>query len=171
MSDLQPGDRAVITRQLGREPRGLIGVAHRCACGQPDVVVTDPRLPDGTPFPTVFYLTCPRLNSAIGTLEASGLMREMEDRLAQDVELRQRYQAAHTDYLARRSRIRDVPEVAGFSAGGMPTRVKCLHALVAHSLAVGAGVNPFGDEALERLQEWGSAGPCASLPSSDTGQV
>jgi len=161
VSDLQPEDVAVITRQLGRRPRGLLGVAHRCGCGQPDVVITDPRLPDGTPFPTVFYLTCPRLNSAIGTLEASGLMRDMESRLAADQDLAQGYEQAHQDYLTRRDRIREVPEVAGFSAGGMPTRVKCLHALVAHSLAVGAGVNQFGDEALDALGAWDEAGACA----------
>ena len=48
--------------------------------------------------------------------------------------------------------------------GGMPTRVKCLHVLVAHSLAVGPGVNPLGDEGLAMLPRWGSAGPCVEAP-------
>ncbi|MGH8860195.1 MAG: DUF501 domain-containing protein [Jatrophihabitantaceae bacterium] len=135
-------------------------VAHRCPCGNPDVVETSPRLPDGTPFPTLYYLTCPRAASAIGRLEASGLMREMSDRLSSDAELAGRYRAAHTSYLARRESLERVDELAGVSAGGMPTRVKCLHVLVGHALAAGRGVNPLGDEALDLLDPWWSAGAC-----------
>lgn len=145
-------DVATITEQLGRTPRGMVNVAARCACGRPTVVTTAPRLPDGTPFPTTFYLTHPKAASAIGTLEASGLMREMTDRLAADPGLAADYQRAHEDYLARREQLGRVEEIEGISAGGMPTRVKCLHVLVAHSLAVGPGINPLGDEALELLK-------------------
>jgi hypothetical protein len=121
-------------------------------------VETSPRLDDGTPFPTLYYLTCPRARSAIGRLEASGLMREMTERLASDPGLATRYHAAHEDYLARRNAISDLGTPV--TAGGMPRRVKCLHVLVAHTLAVGPGVNPFGDEALDLLDDWGADGPC-----------
>ena len=153
-------DREIVAAQLGREPRAMRAVAHRCTCGNPDVVETSPRLPDGTPFPTLYYLTCPRAASAIGRLEASGLMREMTDRLAVDHELAGRYRAAHEAYLARREEIGHVDEIAGISAGGMPHRVKCLHVLVAHTLAAGRAVNPLGDEALDLLGDWWSDGPC-----------
>jgi hypothetical protein len=153
-------DVATIEAQLGRPPRGLREVAHRCPCGSPDVVETAPRLPDGTPFPTLYYLTCPRAAGAIGTLEASGVMREMTERLAGDDELRARYAAAHGAYVRDRGAIDEVPEIDGVSAGGMPDRVKCLHVLVAHALVAGPGVNPFGDEALEQLPDWWAAGPC-----------
>jgi uncharacterized protein len=153
-------DRAVVAAQLGRSPRAIRAVAHRCPCGNPDVIETSPRLPDGTPFPTLYYLTCPRAASAIGTLEASGLMSEMTDRLARDPELAGAYRAAHESYLARREEIEHVDEIDGISAGGMPNRVKCLHVLVAHSLAAGRGVNPLGDEALAALPDWSSSGPC-----------
>jgi hypothetical protein len=153
-------DIAAASAQLGRPAKGVVAVAHRCECGLPDVVETVPRLPDGTPFPTLFYVTCPRLVSAIGTLEGSGLMREMTERLEADPELSARYRAAHEDYLARREAHGRVEEIDGISAGGMPERVKCLHALVGHSLAVGPGMNPFGDEALEQLPAWGAKGPC-----------
>ncbi|MFY9932226.1 MAG: DUF501 domain-containing protein, partial [Streptosporangiaceae bacterium] len=138
-------------------------VAHRCPCGRPDVAETAPRLPDGTPFPTLFYLTCPRAAAAVSSLEASGEMREMTARLADD-ELRRRYEAAHQDYLARRAAAAQAagvePLPAGTqSAGGMPDRVKCLHALVAHELAAGP-VNPFGAEALRAVGEWWRPGPC-----------
>jgi uncharacterized protein len=153
-------DRAAVAAQLGREPRAMRAVAHRCPCGLPDVVETAPRLADGTPFPTLYYLTCPRAASAIGRLEASGLMREMTERLRTDEALADAYRAAHEAYLARRREIAEVDEIDGVSAGGMPARVKCLHVLVAHSLAAGRGVNPLGDEALDRLDPWWEAGPC-----------
>ncbi|REF35686.1 DUF501 domain-containing protein [Thermasporomyces composti] len=160
-----PSDRdlVVIARQLGRPPRGVRQVAHRCRCGLPDVIETEPRLPDGTPFPTTFYLTCPRLSAQIGRLESTGLMREWTERLKADPELAAAYRRAHERYLAHRAQLGDVPEIAGVSAGGMPDRVKCLHALVAHALAAGPGVNPLGDEALAMLPDWAAAGPCVDV--------
>lgn len=155
-----PTDVTATTAQLGRAVRGVAGVAHRCDCGLPDVLATVPRLADGTPFPTTFYATCPRLTGAISTLETTGVMREMTERLAADEGLASRYAAAHADYLARRAALGEVPEIAGVSAGGMPTRVKCLHVLVAHALAAGPGVNPLGDEALALLPDWAAGGPC-----------
>jgi hypothetical protein len=136
------------------------GVAHRCPCGRPDVIETSPRLPDGTPFPTLYYLTCPRATAEVGRLEASGLMREMAVRLGKDEDLAAGYRAAHDAYLHCREQTAHVAEIAGVSAGGMPNRVKCLHALVAHSLAVGPGVNPLGDEALAMMEPWWTSGPC-----------
>jgi hypothetical protein len=153
-------DLAAIEAQLGRPPRGAHSVAHRCPCGRPDVVRTLPRLPDGTPFPTMYYVTCPRLAGAIGTLEADGLMSEMTERLAADADLAASYRQSHETYLQRRSELGDVAEIEGTSAGGMPTRVKCLHALVGHALAEGRGANRLGDEALDRLEPWWEAGPC-----------
>lgn len=158
-----PEDLRVVAAQLGRLPRGVVDIAHRCPCGCPDVVRTVPRLPDGTPFPTTFYATCPRLTGAISTLESSGLMREMTERLDRDEELAAGHAAAHEDYLRRRAELGEVPEIAGVSAGGMPDRVKCLHVLVAHSLAVGPGINPLGDEALAALPAWWEGGCCSQL--------
>ena len=161
ISDL---DRARVAQQLGRRPRSIHAVGHRCPCGNPDVVTTEPRLDDGTPFPTTFYLTCPRAASLIGTLEASGLMREMSQRVEQDPEVAAAYQAAHEADLAARSDIErevgPVPEIAGVSAGGMPRRVKCLHVLAGQALAQGREVNPLGDEVLDLLGSWWTKGPC-----------
>jgi uncharacterized protein len=156
-------DRQAVAAQLGRTPRAIRAVAHRCPCGHPDVIETSPRLPDGTPFPTLYYLTCPKAAAAVGTLESSGMMREMTERLRTDAALAAAYRAAHESYLARREEIGSVDEIAGISAGGMPNRVKCLHVLVAHSLAAGPGVNPLGDEALAALPDWWAAGRCVPL--------
>jgi uncharacterized protein len=160
-------DEAAVAEQLGRPPRGLRSVAHRCPCGLPDVVETAPRLPDGTPFPTLYYLTCPRAAAAVSGLEASGAMREMTARLADD-QTRAAYQRAHVDYLASRDATAAAEGLAPLppgtqSAGGMPDRVKCLHALVAHELAA-PGSNPFGREALDAIGPWWSRGPCVTIP-------
>ncbi|GAA1762335.1 DUF501 domain-containing protein [Streptomonospora arabica] len=157
-------DAAAVRDQIGRPPRGLRAVAHRCPCGLPDVVRTAPRLEDGTPFPTLYYLTCPRAASAVGTLEAGGTMRRMQERLAEEPELRADYERAHRAYLDERAeqtrRDGGDPLPEGMqSAGGMPERVKCLHALVAHELAR-PGANPFGREALDALPRWWADGPC-----------
>ena len=165
---LSAADVAIVEGQLGRVPRGMVSVAHRCPCGAPDVVRTLPRLPDGTPFPTTYYLTCPRASGAIGTLEAGGLMREMEARLGSDAALAAKYAAAHEAYLADRSELGDVTEIDGISAGGMPNRVKCLHVLAAHSLAAGAGVNPLGDEVVAALGPWWASNPCCRSGQDET---
>jgi hypothetical protein len=150
-------DVAVVTSQLGRPARGVIGIAARCLCGNPTVVATTPRLSDGTPFPTLYYLSHPAATSAVSTLEATGVMAEFSALLVgedgEPSELAHAYRAAHDSYLADRDRIEVVDEIRGFSAGGMPDRIKCLHALVAHSLAAGPGMNPIGDLALARA-DW-----------------
>ncbi len=156
-------DLDALERQLGRAARGVLGVAYRCPNGEPGVVKTAPRLPDGTPFPTLYYLTHPVLTAAASRLESAGLMAGMTQRLAADPDLAAAYRRAHESYLAER----DAIEVLGtaVSAGGMPDRVKCLHVLIAHSLAKGRGVNPFGDEALAVL-----AGEPAMAPILVPGQ-
>jgi hypothetical protein len=148
-------DLAVVENQLGRTPRDVHAISYRCPCGKPAVVETPPRLSNGEPFPTFYYATCPRLTAAISTLETTGMMGEMNERLETDLVLAGEYAAAHDDYIAARSVLQmDVPEVENVSAGGMPNRVKCLHSLIAHSLSAGPGVNPLGDEALAELPEW-----------------
>ena len=160
-------DTAVIAAQLGRAPRGLLGVAHRCPCGLPDVAETAPRLPDGSPFPTLYYLTCRRLGGLVARMEAAGVMQEMTERLATDPVLAQAYRSAHESYLAERDAVQ--PLGTKVSAGGMPDRVKCLHVHVAHALARGPGVNPFGDETLAAIGTWWLPNPCVSPRSEEGG--
>lgn len=165
---LAAADIAAVTLQLGRPPRGARVVAHRCPCGLPDVIETAPRLEDGTPFPTLYYLTCVRACAGASRLEAGGMMREMAARLASDPGLRDAYLAAHRDYAARRAAVAVAAAVPPLppgadTAGGMPDRVKCLHALVAHELAV-PGSNPLGQQAILAMGEWWSAGRCVDVP-------
>ncbi|HJP78736.1 MAG TPA: DUF501 domain-containing protein [Pseudonocardiaceae bacterium] len=152
-------DRAAVAEQLGRPPRAIREVVARCPSGHPAVISTSPRLPDGTPFPTLYYLTCPKLSSLVGTLEASGIMKEMTQRLTDDPELAARYLRTHQEYLAERDAIESLGTEV--SAGGMPGRVKCLHVHLAHTLAKGPGVNPFGDETLALVRQSWPSGDCA----------
>ena len=142
-------DLAAVAAQLGRPPRGTRAVAHRCPCGLPDVVETTPRLADGTPFPTLFYLTCPRATAACSRLESAGVMREMAERLADRPGAGRplpggarglpgppggdRRRAGDRRHLRRRhARPGEVPARAPRATRWPP----------------GPGVNPFGDETL-----------------------
>jgi uncharacterized protein len=163
-AEVSDRDIAIVSAQLGRPARNVIGIAARCVCGAPTVVATAPRLADGTPFPTLYYLSHPAATAAMSQLEATQVMAEFTELLADDPELRERYAAAHAAYLADRESIEVVDEIRGFSAGGMPVRVKCLHALAAHSLAAGPGVNPIGDLALARSNWSPSVCNCPEYP-------
>ncbi len=148
-------DRATVAVQLGRDPRGDVAVVARCPFGLPLVIRTSPRLDDGTPFPTLYYLTCPVAVREIGRLEAAGTMRELEARLSNDEQLRAAYERAHRRYIEQRDAIEDLQELS--SAGGMPSRVKCLHALYAHERADG---NPIGAIVRDRIEPLDCPGPC-----------
>ena len=163
-SPVTASDLGVLSAQLGRPARGVVGVAARCVCGNPTVAATAPRLEDGTPFPTFYYLTHPRATAAMSALEAEHVMAELAAELA-DPDILTGYQRAHQAYLNDRQHYGEVPEIAGISAGGMPVRVKCLHALAAHSLAAGEGINPVGDRALQR-SAWSPARCECDVPGS-----
>ncbi|TFD28321.1 DUF501 domain-containing protein [Cryobacterium cryoconiti] len=160
-------DIKTVSAQLGRPARNVVGIAGRCVCGAPTVVATAPRLADGTPFPTLYYLTHPAATAALSFLEATQVMNEYNQLLAEDDDVRARYRRAHESFLADRETLGTVPEIAGISSGGMPERVKCLHALAAHSLAAGPGVNPIGDLALARAAWTPTVCECLDYTAAD----
>ena len=108
------------------------------------MVTTAPRLDDGTPFPTLYYLTDPRLTAEASRLEVAGVMKWMTERLRTDEVLAADYRAAHDHYLSVRNSIEDLG--TSFSGGGMPDRVKCLHVLMAYALAEGPDRVRLGTE-------------------------
>lgn len=183
-----PEDLRIIAAQLGRVPRGVLGVAARCGdaspgaspagheggvpAGHPAVIASVPRLPGGEPFPTFYYLTCPAAVAAVSHLEANGVMREAEALLEANSQIAAAYARAHELYIRERTQageaagIGEVPEIAGVSAGGMPRRVKCFHALLGHALAAGREVNPIGDWVLDRLAELPEGDPHRWTPAT-----
>lgn len=153
---LRKADVDIVHRQLSRKPRGMVAVGARCVCGRPLAVITRPCLEDGTPFPTTFYLTSPEAVKAVSRIEAEGFMRECNALLKNDVKIAEQYKNASESYKAFRHalalRLKDSEEhILDISAGGMPDRVKCLHALLAQTLVMGKGVNPIGDIVLNRI--------------------
>jgi uncharacterized protein len=152
--------RAVVSAQLGRPARGRPAVVHRCRWGLPTVVRVDPRLDDGTPFPTTFWLSCPAMRSRIGTLEGEGSMVGLNDRLADDPGFAAAYAAAHERYVAFRDELGD-PLPGDPGAGGMPGHVKCLHVHAAHTLATGD--NPVGAWTVEAATPLPCRRPCVDV--------
>ena len=150
------GVRGIVAAQIGREPRGDVGVAARCEYGLPMAIRTSPRLESGEPFPTLYWLTCPLAVRAVGRLEATGRMRDLNARLGSEPKLAAAYRAAHDRYVRDRDGEGDV---TAESAGGMPGRVKCLHALYAHELA---DANPIGAVVRDEVEPLGCPGPCVA---------
>lgn len=166
-------ERTIVEKQLGRFPRGMVAVGARCVCGRPLAVITRPCLEDGTPFPTTCYLTSPEAVKAVSRVEADGIMREYNELLQSDEDLKKQYERAHKYYLEFRHELA-VPlgdseeHISQMSAGGMPVRVKCLHALLAQTLVMGKGVNPIGDMVLERIKDEFDPNVCrCTTPWSD----
>lgn len=175
ITECTEADFATLKAQLGRIPRGVVGIAARSITGEPLVVATAPRLEDGTPFPTTYYLTHPAFVAESSRLEAAGIMAEWTAELSEDEDLAAAYSSAHARYLAARAEIgrtagiAEVEEITDFSAGGMPSRVKCLHALVGHALAAGPGVNPIGDRAIALMNDVPTPAATAAETPSEAG--
>jgi uncharacterized protein len=151
-------ERRLIEAQIGRDVRGSVAVASRCRYGLPVVVRTAPLLPDGTPFPTLYWLACPAARVAVGRLEAAGWNAKLSERVAAEPELAAAHAAAHASYLAQRDAMARLPGNPG--VGGLPGRVKCLHALYAHQAATGA--NPVGRIVSQVVDPIDCPGPCVN---------
>jgi uncharacterized protein len=158
-----PAERRLIQRQIGRDVRGSVAVAARCRYGLPAVVRTAPRLPDGTPFPTLYWLACPAARVAVGRLEAAGWNALLSERVAAEPDLAAAHAAAHAGYLAQRDAIERLEGDPG--VGGLPGRVKCLHALYAHHAATGA--DPVGRIVSQAVDPVDCPGPCVDLATED----
>ena len=154
-------DKKVIACQLGRSPRGLVGISKRCVHGYPQVVSVSPLI-DGKPFPTLYWLTCPFLFHAIASLEAGGMIRKIERQLHNDPCLTKQLVHAHRSYIEERKRLLSQDDVAFLEENAMLpalmergiggiadySRIKCLHLHAAHALV---GDNPVGKIVLQSL--------------------
>jgi uncharacterized protein len=150
-------DAVLAARMIGRPLRGQSAVAVRCAWGLPAVLRVSPRLDDGTPFPTLFWLACPLANRHVGRLEAQGEMARLSGCLHADERLATAYAHAAQRYVAARDALGG-PLPRNVAAGGMPERVKCLHALYAHHLATAD--NPVGAWVGEWVEPLACPAPC-----------
>jgi hypothetical protein len=188
-----PDDLGLISEQLGRQPRGLVGIAARCPAGHPCVITSYPLLDPApgrsartspsashrrtidrrVPFPTLYWLTCPRVVQAIARLERSGLIGALEARLQRDAGLAAALRNAHEAYIVARwscldpadrpaaARLGLRPGEATRGIGGIADwmHVKCLHLHFAHHLVA---ENPIG----RILAEEHGLQPCAAAAGS-----
>lgn len=160
-------ERAIVSAQLGRPARGESAVVHRCVFGLPTSVRVAPRLDDGTPFPTVFWQTCPALRSQIGRLEAAHEMVTINDRLDEDPDFQAAHAAATERYVAFRDELAGGEKLPGDPrAGGNERYVKCLHVHAGHFLATGDG--PVGEWTMEAARPVPCSGPCVSEDDVET---
>ena len=141
---------------LGRYPEGMVAVGARR--GERILAVVVKPLVRACPFPTVFYLSDKDLCRRASQLESAGAMKGWSQRLEKDEDLRRAYLRSHLMYLSFREEVAKLsgvpPYPSPISAGGMPERVKCLHALLAQSLVMGPGINPIGDETAKEVGAW-----------------
>lgn len=153
-------DRQVVEVQIGRPIRAESEVVARCHLGMPVVVEVPPHLDDGTPFPTLYWLTCPVANSRIGRLEGAGGVKRMEAKAESDSEFDSDLEDAHRAYERERdARVINVdgPQPSG-GVGGARTGVKCLHAHYAHFAA--GGSNPVGELVAGWVEPLDCDNPC-----------
>jgi len=161
-------DGSLVARQLGRAPRGRWRVAWRCEYGHPGVIVTAPLLEDGTPFPTLCYLTCPHLVDRVAALESAGEAGRWRRCLAVDLGFATRLQAADVAYRTARAaeaRGEDPMPDVGIAGQRDPLAVKCLHAHVASALV---GIDdPIGVAVLRDVGYSCDEGRCGSLDDDE----
>ena len=151
-------DRAVVARQIGREPRAFRRVVVRCPFGRPAVTEQSPYDPDGEPFPTTYYVTCRHLVAALSRLEAGGGVERWTRAAEGDPALAA--SRAHADELQRSIRRSLAAGVTGrddgasldLGVGGSARSgsLKCLHAHAGFALA-----NPgyeLGDRILAEVE-------------------
>lgn len=138
----------MVAIQIGRRPRSVVDVRARCHLDLPVVIAVPPHLDDGTPFPTLYWLTCPAANRRIGRLEGAGGVRAAEERIATDADYATRFARATVRYAGERDALIDEtierPRPSGGIAGSTGG-VKCLHAHYADHAA--GNDNPVGEEA------------------------
>lgn len=157
-------DRDVVAAQLGREPRSAVDVVSRCHLGLPVVIAVPPHLDDGTPFPTHFWLTCPLASRRVGRVEGAGVIRAMDQRIADDPEFAAAHGSAMAAYAAERDALVEPgrwPHDPSGGVGGSASGVKCLHAHYAHH-AVGRE-NPIGSEVAPRIEPLDCAVRCVAV--------
>jgi hypothetical protein len=156
-------DRAVVARQIGREPRAFRRAIVRCPFGRPAVTEQSPYDPQGEPFPTTYYVTCRFLVAAISRLEAAGGVERWSTAAADDPQLGASLVAAHERARTVRRALAG-PETGcdqgasldlGVGGAGRTGSLKCLHAHVGFALAQSALGQPgyeLGDRIVAELQ-------------------
>lgn len=164
-------DLLVITKQIGRKPRGVRGIVSRCPYGYPQVILNRGVVPAGDGkrkveiFPTLFWLTCPALMKAVSRIEDQEGVRELQDRVNKSPQLKRRLKRAHRVYarlrwdlltdeerkLLQQLSPKAIKVMKESGIGGIRGEgLKCLHTHLADFLA--GGENPVGARVWDRIE-------------------
>jgi len=144
-------DSRIIREQLGREPKGVLGIAERCRYGYPTVLVTKPLIIHSEEnyevFPTLYWLSCPRRNKKLAEIEATGYIERLEGELNSNEKLRSKYKKEEQNYLRSQQKLlseeeqnfvdnHQLNQSLNRGIGGIQNskHIKCLHLHVAHNL-------------------------------------
>jgi hypothetical protein len=157
-----------VERQIGRVPRRPWRIAVRCQWGRPSVIASPSRLADGTPFPTLYWLTCPYLLERVSSLESAGFISAWNERADTDPVLSVLLGEADAELRERRARESggtDGCASVGVAGQRDSASVKCLHAHVALALA---GIrDPVGEETIALLGTCCEDDACATIAAVD----
>ena len=173
-------DLDMLELQLGRRPTGVLKVEVYCPAGHPQVIRYYPLTlgEQGqvlSPFPTLFWLTCPSLIRQVSEFESYGWIGKVEERIQGDSDFRAEYHENHKAYGRERwaallpAHQKAVIEKGwenvyrNTGIGGIREWdfVKCLHLQYAHHAGAANVVGRF-------LQEQFSLQPCMP-PKSPVG--
>jgi len=149
VGELRGTDLRIVAEQLGRDPLVPFTVVARCPGGHPLVIRNAPFDPDGKPFPTLFWLTCPDAVRDVSSLEADGWIARLGERAGTDPLLADSIARAHAEYSRERARAGPGAESLG-GVGGTRIGLKCLHAHYANHLA--GGDDAVGAWVAERVE-------------------
>ena len=97
-------EKQIVEIQLNRNLRSEIKVVVKCHFDLPVVVDVPKNLHDGTPFPTMFWLTCPMYVKKVGTLESHGMVKELDKQLNSNKKLRKLWSKRQKSYEKERNR-------------------------------------------------------------------
>lgn len=154
---LSEKDIKIVSRQLGRKPKNITKIVHRCSYGFP-VVIESYSVLEGKPFPTIYWLTCPYLRYQISKLESNGGVTKFENLLSKSSKLYAEHVSAHLKSkkraieLAQNAPSSVIERLSNCGMGGITDfeHIKCLHMHVAYH--IGGIKNPVGRMILFKLK-------------------
>ena len=154
-------EKKTVEVQLNRNLRSDVNVVAKCHFDLPVVVDVPKNLDDGTPFPTMFWLTCPMYVKKVSTLESHGMVKELDKQLQSNKKLNELWSKRQKSYEEERNKkyknsMNLISPDGG--VGGTLKSIKCLHSHLADELVT--GLNTIGQIVLENVGGCNCNEPC-----------
>ena len=154
-------EKQTVEIQLNRKVRSNINVVAKCHFDLPVVVDVPKNLDDGTPFPTMYWLTCPMYVKKVSTLESNGMVKNLDKQLVENKKLNKLWRKRQKSYENERNKkyknlTNTISPIGG--VGGTTKSIKCLHSHLADELV--SGENVIGKVVLESVGGCNCIEPC-----------